>query len=43
VIGSSTSWAICSTASPNRFCNFQYWRNVDKDIGDRIENGVHAG
>ena len=21
----------------------QYWRNVDKDISDRIENGVHAG
>jgi catalase len=22
---------------------FLYWRNVDKDIGDCIENGVHAG
>jgi catalase len=21
---------------------FEYWRNVDKDLGDRIEQGVHA-
>ncbi len=21
---------------------FEYWRNVDKDLGDRIESGVHA-
>jgi catalase len=22
---------------------FQYWRNVDKDLGDRIEQGVRDG
>ena len=22
---------------------FEYWRNVDKDLGDRIEQGVRAG
>jgi catalase len=22
---------------------FEYWRNVDKDLGDRIEKGVRAG
>ncbi|MDT4951252.1 MAG: catalase [Pseudonocardiales bacterium] len=22
---------------------FQYWRNVDKDLGDRVEKGVRAG
>jgi catalase len=22
---------------------FEYWRNVDKDLGDRVENGVRAG
>jgi hypothetical protein len=22
---------------------FEYWRNVDKDLGQRIENGVRAG
>jgi catalase len=22
---------------------FQYWRNVDKDLGDRIDQGVRAG
>jgi catalase len=21
---------------------FQYWRNVDKNLGDRIESGVRA-
>jgi catalase len=21
---------------------FQYWRNVDKNIGDQVENGVRA-
>ena len=21
---------------------FQYWRNVDKELGDRIEHGVRA-
>jgi catalase len=22
---------------------FEYWRNVDKDLGDRVEQGVRAG
>jgi len=22
---------------------FQYWKNVDKDLGDRVEQGVRAG
>jgi len=22
---------------------FEYWRNVDKDLGDRVEKGVRAG
>jgi catalase len=22
---------------------FQYWKNVDKDLGDRIEKGVRDG
>ena len=22
---------------------FQYWRNVDKNLGDRVEAGVRAG
>jgi catalase len=22
---------------------FQYWRNVDKNLGDRVEQGVRAG
>jgi catalase len=22
---------------------FDYWRNVDKALGDRVENGVRAG
>ena len=22
---------------------FQYWRNVDKTLGDRVEEGVRAG
>jgi catalase len=22
---------------------FEYWRNVDKQLGDRIEEGVRAG
>ena len=22
---------------------FEYWRNVDKDLGDRIEKGICAG
>ena len=22
---------------------FEYWRNVDKDLGDKIEAGVRAG
>jgi catalase len=23
--------------------SFEYWRNVDKNLGERIENGVRAG
>ena len=22
---------------------FEYWRNVDKDLGERVEKGVRAG
>ena len=41
---STTSSATCSTASASRSCSapFEYWRNVDKDLGDRIEAGVRA-
>ena len=24
-------------------CAFEYWCNVDKDLGDRVEKGVRAG
>ena len=41
---STTSSATCSTASASRSSHraFEYWRNVDKDLGDRIESGVRA-
>ena len=34
----------CSTGSASRSCQraFEYWRNVDKDLGDRVEAGVRA-
>ena len=41
---SPTSPATCSTASASRSAaRLQYWRNVDKDLGDTVEQGVRAG
>ncbi len=40
---STTSSATCSTRQqPVLLRAFEYWRNVDKDLGDRIEAGVRA-
>ena len=41
---SATSPATCSTAvtEPVLQRAFEYWRNVDKALGDRVESGVRA-
>ena len=40
----ATSSATCSNGvtEPVLARAFEYWRNIDKEIGDRIEQGVRA-
>jgi hypothetical protein len=39
---SSTLRTMVPASEPILLRAFEYWRNVDKDLGDRVEQGVRA-
>jgi catalase len=43
LVGNLVGHLLNGVSEPVLARAFEYWRNVDKDLGDRIEKGVRAG
>jgi len=42
LVGSVVGHLLNAVSEPVLVRAFEYWHNVDKDVGDRIEQGVRA-